>query len=389
MDISRDKTQTITKDASLSIAPSANDANLSMRFKRISTHLANNFANSLVGAAMLVGAGIHSGSAAAQTASQNNDIDHSNHIYHGAVTNFTFRNYGENPEIPLAHSLICAENGAFYTAQNTCYGLYAQNVKDYAASMADPYLSAQNIQSLAEMLQTLEPSDIKIDETSNTVTATFKNESGLLHNAKGPSYIKVNLEERSYLEMRHINGNFYSTANSPSFVKYIENSEARVHWDSMMGRHNPYGPSYTYIDLRSNQMDMEWALNGITDTLDMEVGLTFSKVNLDTNIAYFRETATGTILEGQRRMHRSDGLHVTELDPVTGADKYRIYRHHGMEANSDEISIEYFYDVETGAIAREVWAKNGREIPKIENYTPPVMDHSQHYMPVTPAPLQP
>jgi len=102
----------------------------------------------------------------------------------------------------------------------------------------------------------------------------------------------------------------------------------------------------------------------------------------------------------QRRMHRNDGLHVRRVNRETGVDEYRIYRFHGDAVDSDETSIEYFYN-EDGQVEREVWAINGMEIPKIENFTPPVMghhgrmhcmgtmDHEDHGVNSENAPIQP
>lgn len=326
-------------------------------------HISTSFAAMAGGAlgALAFGAPI----ATAQNTAGDPPADHAHH----AFTHTT------RAAIPLNPHIVCGDTAALYQTQSECYGLFAGNITAYAKEAAAPYMAAHTPQEAAEILEKLQPDEIRIEAGKNTVTAFFRNESGQLHNPQGPAYIKIDLGARSYTHIRQINGNFASDADTPSYVKYTQDQSIAMQWDGAMGSHNPYGPAFVLIEPQQNLMKLDWAINGVATSLDCEIGLTSSQVNLDTGIAFVRETASGSVADMQRRMHRNDGLHMWRVDPQTGGDLYRIYRFHDDAVDSDEISIEYFYNEQTHALDHQIWALNGEEIPKIENYVPPAMTH--------------
>lgn len=303
-------------------------------------------------------------------------VAHSGHNHGAASPSHNPAQAKEASVPPLNPHTVCGRADALYETQSACYGLYADTVTDYAKAAAAPYIGLEGLDAVAAALSNRNPgADVTIDPEKGTVTSRLRNADGKLHNPQGPAFIKITPAEQAYMEMRQIEGNFYSTPDEPSFVVYTEGKEARVQWDGPDGTHNLAGPAFAKVDLENGKMILDWAVNGVATSLDCEIGLTSARINLETNIAYFRETASGSVADMQRRMHRNDGLHVRRVNPQTAEDEYRIYRYHGDAADSDEITIEYFHDAGQGQPPREVWAVNGKEIPKIENYTPPVMTH--------------
>jgi len=194
--------------------------------------------------------------------------DHNHHFVHTSTA-----------DIPLNPNIVCGNAKALYETQSDCYSLYAANVTAYAEAAAAPYMDLNTLDEVVQALEALSPTELIVKPEDNTIIARFKNEEGKLHNPNGSAFIKINPVEKTYMEMRQINGNFYSAPDQPSYIKYKAGQEVDLQWDGPLGTHNPYGPAFVNVNLESNTMVMAWMINGIATSLDCETGLTASAVN--------------------------------------------------------------------------------------------------------------